>query len=65
MKKSILTTEALGAMIEVLREAYNDYKSGFDTEGEWNAMVWAYQALCTNEEWKKVYGAVKEMENNL
>lgn len=63
MGKSILTAEAFKAMVEVLKDAYKDYKSGFDTEGEWNATCWAYQALCTNEEWKALYTEVKGSSN--
>lgn len=65
MEKSILAPGAIKAIAEVLKDAYKDYKSGFDTDEAWNATVWAYKAICTKEEWRKVYREFGEWKGGL
>lgn len=62
--EKILTPEALRAIVSVLKDAYKDYKSGFDTEAEWNATQMAYKAICTDEEWHEIRSIIKEWKKN-
>lgn len=51
---SILSPEALQAIVVVLVDAYKDYHKCVINKDEWDAIKYAYQSLCTRNEYKAI-----------